>query len=213
MRAGTTDIGVLNEVFIHDVYASALEGVEPGDVVCDVGANFGAFTVAAAMGGTRVIAIEPLPGNVAALRRNLELNRLTDSVEVIEAAVTGSSGVATLHYTDRDTSAATLRGELRAHWDGSEPVRAVPVRALSLADVYAQARISHCALLKMDCEGSEREILLNVPEAALRATRSVVTEVHDPRDLDPILDRLQSAGFTTTVAAENNVVLARRSLP
>jgi FkbM family methyltransferase len=66
-----------------------------GETFYDVGANVGFFTLIAARlvdpGGT-VVAFEPLPENVAQLRRNVELNSFRHVV-VVPAAVGGESGM------------------------------------------------------------------------------------------------------------------------
>jgi len=53
------------------VYGDREDGVHPGDVVFDCGANIGVYTrVALAAGAKLVVAIEPAPENVECLRRN-----------------------------------------------------------------------------------------------------------------------------------------------
>jgi FkbM family methyltransferase len=63
--------------------------IEPGSTVFDLGAHSGYFTLLAArlVGPKgRVIAAEPLPANLAALRRHVEANRLTN-VTVVDRAI------------------------------------------------------------------------------------------------------------------------------
>src|SRR4051812_16333710 len=56
------------------------EYLKPGQVLYDVGANVGAYTLVAAIAvpEARVLAFEPAPANFAALSGNLELNDVTD---------------------------------------------------------------------------------------------------------------------------------------
>lgn len=68
--------------------------LEPGDVVFDVGANVGWFTLvldALAPPGVDLFAFEPHPGNAALLAENVRRNR-ADSVTVVQAAVSESPG-------------------------------------------------------------------------------------------------------------------------
>ncbi len=65
-----------------------------GDVVYDVGANVGFFTVLAArLVGTEghVVAFEPVPDNAAAVRHNVALNKMTQ-VTVLQQAVSDDVG-------------------------------------------------------------------------------------------------------------------------
>ncbi|CAD7927119.1 unnamed protein product [Amoebophrya sp. A25] len=58
------------------------------DAIVDVGANIGAVTVYFANRGFQVLAIEPLPGNLAYLRASVSANRLDHFVTIVPHAVT-----------------------------------------------------------------------------------------------------------------------------
>jgi FkbM family methyltransferase len=65
-----TDLRFVLAEQIRDIYSSDGVTVRPGDVVLDCGANVGTFTKKALSKGARlVVAIEPSPANVAALKR------------------------------------------------------------------------------------------------------------------------------------------------
>jgi len=73
--------------------------IRPGDVVYDLGAHAGYFSlVAAVLTGPegRVISFEPLPQNVAFLRRHLDLNEIRNCT-VVEAAVASYEGTGRFH--------------------------------------------------------------------------------------------------------------------
>ncbi|HWZ58637.1 MAG TPA: FkbM family methyltransferase, partial [Gemmatimonadaceae bacterium] len=77
----------------QDVFART---VRPGDVVYDLGANVGFYTLLAARlaGPTgRVVAFEPVPRNLGYLRRHIALNQC-ENVTVVAAAVSDRSGTA-----------------------------------------------------------------------------------------------------------------------
>jgi FkbM family methyltransferase len=67
----------------------------PGGTVLDIGANMGVITIGLLRQGwmRRAIAIEPEPGNVALLRRNVTQNGLGDRVICVPCAVSDSPGV------------------------------------------------------------------------------------------------------------------------
>src|SRR5688572_2023380 len=54
--------------------------MKPGDVLFDVGANMGQYSLLAAQRGVRVHAFEPEAQNFALLVRNIIVNNLTDPV-------------------------------------------------------------------------------------------------------------------------------------
>src|SRR5439155_3386203 len=78
-----------------EVLADFTRHVPPHGVVWDVGANVGLYTLGAAQAVGRrglVVAFEPVPENLAFLRRHIELNALTQ-VMVVPAAVSDVEGV------------------------------------------------------------------------------------------------------------------------
>lgn len=71
------------------------QSIQPGDVVFDVGAHVGYYTLLAAIHTGpkgKVYAFEPVPRNLAFLRKHLALNRIGNA-EVVEAAVSSAAGL------------------------------------------------------------------------------------------------------------------------
>jgi FkbM family methyltransferase len=135
--------------------------VVPGDVVYDVGAHVGFYTLLAAQCvGPRgqVVAFEPELRNLGYLRRHLELNRVTN-VEVVEAAVAAASG-----WGNFRPGLSPSMGRL-----ASAGATRVPTVAL---DVLVDEGLPAPGVVKMDIEGGEAEALLGA--------RRVLT-AHHPR--------------------------------
>lgn len=86
----------------HDRAASALmrSYIKAGSLVCDVGASVGLHTVPLALAvrsvGGMVVAFEPVRGNVAYLRKNVDGNALGALVEVRAMAFGGAPGRGTM---------------------------------------------------------------------------------------------------------------------
>ncbi|MEW6734701.1 MAG: FkbM family methyltransferase [Acidobacteriota bacterium] len=81
------------------------EQVKPGAICLDVGANVGVYVLQFAYWSRphgRVIAFEPNPGALKVLRKHIELNDLTERVEVVPAAVAALAGEATMYAADSD---------------------------------------------------------------------------------------------------------------
>ena len=138
--------------------------IRPGDVVYDLGANVGFYTLLAAKlaGPTgRVVAFEPVPRNLGYLRRHLALNHCED-VTVVAAAVSDRSGTARF----RDGPAHTV-GTLATD-GGSEGVYVVDVVAL---DNYTGAPAPR--VIKIDVEGAEADVLRGA-HRVLRTVRPIV---------------------------------------
>ncbi len=131
--------------------------LRPGMTMADVGANLGFFALSAArfVGPEgRVIAFEPVPGNLRYLRRNLALNPGLANLLVEPLAVSDQEGETTIHLGWHEGNASLLVGARSTTEDTA------PVRTTSL-DEYAAARdVPRIDLVKMDIEGAERNALL-----------------------------------------------------
>ena len=78
------------------IYGTAEWGVQPGDVVLDVGAYVGTWTRdALAKGAKLVVAIEPTPASVECLRRNLAAEIAAGKVIVYPNGIWDSVGALT----------------------------------------------------------------------------------------------------------------------
>src|SRR5262249_35898753 len=79
------------------VFAAIKPRIRTGDVVLDVGANIGVFSLVMArwVGETgRVFAFEPAPESLLGLRRHIELNEVSGRIEAIGCAVSDTVGEA-----------------------------------------------------------------------------------------------------------------------
>jgi len=143
---------------IHDVYGIEGIGFAPGDVVVDVGGNQGIVSVYIAKKhpGVRIFLYEPVPESLDLCRRNIEANGATN-VTVIAKAVTADGRPLTL-AARRD-----FLGGASAHYDGARVAGPGHVQytaeSVTLDQLFETHGITRCKLLKIDCEGSEHEIL------------------------------------------------------
>lgn len=192
-RDGTADWTVLREVWDEGVYVRHPAELH-GKRVLDLGANIGAFTVLAAKAGARrVVAVEPEPGNLVALRRHVHVNDV--DVDVVEAVVnrygearyiTGVDGTA-------HTSAAACDGPL---------VRGVT--ASSLVSAFGPFD-----LVKIDVEGDEWGVLFDLLANAMSGVGAIVAEIHGPGMCEHLADRaeLVMVEFDTSTRHEVEVGL------
>ncbi len=127
----------------------------PGDVVLDVGAHIGLF---AAYVGLRypdvlVHAFEPFPDNFELLRENVERNRVSN-VRIYPFAISGDGRLLKMATNPENSGGATCHSLTLT----DRPADMIP--SATLDAVFDALDIERCKLLKIDCEGSEYEILL-----------------------------------------------------
>lgn len=173
IRPGTLDGSVIIEVWINRVYSPPDFEIGKDDIVVDIGAHIGVFSVFAATSSTagKVFALEPFPPNYELLQKNISLNCLRNVVS-IRKAIAGEPGKRRLFVSPVNTGAHSLQ-------PGYLGLESIEVEAISLRDLIDEHRIDKIDYLKIDCEGSEYEILLNCPEDLLKKCRRISLEYHD----------------------------------
>jgi FkbM family methyltransferase len=131
--------------------------VKPGDVVYDLGANIGYFTIMLSRlvgDAGKVYAFEPMPDNVETLRHNLALNKIAN-VEVFERAVASAAGTAELILSPWSAAhSLNLDGASKQNNRGEEDGVLV-VETVALDDLVGTGEIRAPDFVKLDVEGAE----------------------------------------------------------
>jgi FkbM family methyltransferase len=128
-------------------FQRSLELARPGNVVFDVGANVGVWSLLAAKRGARVHAFEPVPALVERLRRHAQLNGLDI---VINACAIGAQNGAMPFFEVRQGNSGASSFVRRG---GSDIRIEVPVMTL---DTYIErGQTDRVDLMKVDVEGAE----------------------------------------------------------
>lgn len=169
--------------------------VRPGDVVYDLGANVGYFTLLfseLAGGDGRVVAYEPLPRNLEFLRRHLALNRRTN-VEVVAAAVGAAAG--TMRFADQ---AGACQGRLDPHGRLQVEVTTLDREVFDLGRPAPNA-------LKLDVEGGEAHVLDGAAEILARFRPAVWIETHGWQAHQECRERLRRHAYGIEQARDSGV--------
>jgi FkbM family methyltransferase len=158
----TADVSVVPTLISQEFEAFELDLFEqflrPGMRVMDIGANIGIYTVIAGKrvgSHGRVYAFEPVPENLAFLRRNVELNGLRN-VETIPAAVGHQHGWTRMLLSPKDigTHSVAVRGETDIDTISMSEERYLDV-PLTRVDRFALDHSVQPDVIKMDIEGYE----------------------------------------------------------
>jgi FkbM family methyltransferase len=163
----------ITEVYEPDVWRHLMQCVQPGDVVADVGAYVGLYTLALSQRvrpGGKVMAFEPDPTSFEGLSRHVALNGVVDTVELCQAVV-GCEDGSVAFAAGRGSESHVAAG------DGgfAEPLM---VRVVRLDSVLRDERLD---VLKIDVEGYEELVLQGARELLsdpLRKPRAIYIEVH-----------------------------------
>ena len=189
----------------------------PGDVLYDVGANVGAYSLLAyrhAGGDCQVYAFEPSFSTYAGLAQNVILNDAAGIVIPLNVALADKTGFAPLSFSSLRAGGAMHSFGTRAA--GGQPWQ--PVLAFRLDDLAVEFALRPPTHLKLDVDGAELPTLRGA-EQTLRAAslRTVLVEITEGQlEARSILELLAQADFTESSrhhharSGVTNVILDRR---
>ena len=176
------DVITLFLVFVREDYGE----VEPNNVVIDIGANIGVFSLYAAYNGARqVYAYEPNTEFYECLLRNISENKLEDVIIPYKLAVSGVDGD-TVKFPVKPSQCNAILTD-----DDGEDFELV--KTTTLEKILSTNSVSVVDLLKLDCEGAEYDILFTSNDAVLEKIRAIRLEYH--RGWDNIVSFLMKHGF------------------
>ena len=135
-----------------EIYGDAIDGVRPGDIVLDCGADIGVDTRTALFRGARlVVAIEPAPASVEALRRTFQREIAEGRVIVYPKGVWDRVDTLDLEVSN----AGTMSGSSFVTHDERRPGKVkVPLTTIDL--LVEDLHLPRVDFIKMDIEGAEK---------------------------------------------------------
>lgn len=230
--------GTLHEIWDDKLYFQEGVSIVPGDIVFDVGANIGVFTLCAAKQGAHVYAFEPIPPTFELLQHNIHLHDFDSIAHPRNIGLSDRAETRIMfHYPalsvcDSWTVQDSWFELMAENWENTldilktadpdqyeaihslgsssqqqaavreviEKISASPVpiecKFDTLSGVIAQENIQSIALLKLDAEFVDWEILKGVKAEDWNRIRQVAMEVHAQNDLAPISKFLSERGFS-----------------
>jgi FkbM family methyltransferase len=162
----------------YKVLESKLEFL-PGDVILDVGACEGMFSIMLAklFPQTRIIALEPVPRTFYHMLRNIGLNGCSN-IEAYNVGLGAEIGKTTMFVGLKgDSGGSSAVMTFNPEWHEK-----VDVEIIGMDDAFELYGIDRVKLLKMDVEGMEYDILYNA--SVLGKVDYFTGEVHINARLD-----------------------------
>jgi FkbM family methyltransferase len=194
-RRETRDWDVIHELFFAGSYRRAFQYLrKQSDTpsVLDIGGNIGLFSLLAASfhAKARVISFEPGPPNYNLFEINLLANpSLKDRIELRKKAVGGIARLTEWFFDQENPGGSGLFSKEGPRY---------PVEIVSFANLI-RSMPEPAALVKIDIEGAEYEILRNTPAETWQRIRAISLELHDDPEQkmsqSEFLGRLESYGF------------------
>lgn len=195
LRKGKTDRITFREIFIRKEYHIDFPSdFKPGFIV-DAGANIGLTTVVFAnrFPDAKIISIEPDDDNFRLLQRNTSRYRL---VTPIRAAIWKSEEMVSI-----EDHGFGERGFMISQANGDDVLQATTVDTL-----MKKFNVALIDILKMDIEGSEREVFSGNFHQWLPNIRCLIIELHDrmkPGCSKAVLGAINQYNFSLEVRGDN----------
>ena len=137
-----------------------IENISSGDVVIDVGANIGDYTLIACkkVGDSgKVLSFEPLPETFSILKRNIQLNKITNC-QHFQKAVGEKPGIANLYKSNASGTMAHLDSSL----NGKDLIKKDETDVITIDAMLKSYDIENVNMMKIDVEGFEHEVILGL---------------------------------------------------
>ena len=166
--------------------------VMTGDVLWDIGANVGAYSILAAKlcPGARVVSFEPFIPNFAHLWENIVLNEVTANVVPVCAGLSDQTAPTALSIKDPRAGSA---GHQVGQMDGKLSQAVIAIRG---DDLRTHLGLASPTLLKLDIDGLEVAAVEGLRET-LRTPglREVMIEIEQGKSEGPVQTLCEAAGF------------------
>jgi len=177
------DVVVLFQVFCERVYPT-----DRNTVVVDIGANIGLFSLYAAFSGAaKVYAFEPNREAYHYMLENIRRNDLGKIIVPYHYAVTSKS-----NDVVKIPKGASPQNRIAYEKVSNDEYESV--NTICLNDIVSNNSISRVHLLKMDCEGSEYDILASISDSTFSKIDRIIVEYHDGK-VGEIDEDLKQHGF------------------
>jgi FkbM family methyltransferase len=144
--------------------------LKPGEVFFDIGANVGlhSYYVHQAVPQARITAFEPLPGNAAYIKETIAVNQFK-SIALEQTAVGAHTGQVSFNL-----SIDNSMGKISASETGT-------VVQITTLDDYMKTGVPVPAVIKIDVEGAEADVLKGAAETIAAEQPVLVIELHSPQ--------------------------------
>ncbi len=182
--------------------------VKPGDVILDVGANFGFYTVCLAkeLGPlSKVHAFEPNRQTFGRLNRHVQINRLPN-VHTYPIGLSDRRGALAIRSEAHNTGGAYLV-------QPNGPVGAQQLAAVTTLDLFVkERRLDRIDFVKVDIEGHEYRFLKGARETLMRFLPAMMMELspcHLSRaghSIQDVMDELAAIGYREFYLREGDVI-------
>jgi FkbM family methyltransferase len=177
-----------------------INSFQDGEVLWDIGANIGLYSLYAAAKGHTVVAFEPSPSNYYLLSRNSEVNRLDKKIAAYCIAFSDRTALDTFFMANTECGGALNSFGQSIDWQGQEftPTLSQAMLGFTVDDFIKYFNPPFPQHIKVDVDGIEDKIVKGAQATlADKRLRSVSIELDTEKEeySKKVRDSFERAGF------------------
>lgn len=178
-----------------------IETFHDADLLWDIGANVGVYSLYAALKGNSVLAFEPSPGNFYLLSQNIGINSLSDKIAAYCIAFDDSTKLETFYMANAEIGGALSSFGEAIDWQG-KPFKASLKQAMvgfCIDDFVERFQPKFPNHIKIDVDGNENRIIDGAKKTLLdKRLKSVLVELNTEREdyCSEVLNIFNESGFS-----------------
>jgi len=176
------------EIWRQNIYTKHYQ-IKDRDIIIDIGANIGVFSIFVAKSAmeVKVFSYEPTPEVFKRLLKNIKINNLENFIFPFQLGVAGNNGEKILFIHPKGSTSNTLYRDYLSVCKNNS----LPIRTVTLEDIFRNNNLNYCDFLKIDAEGAEYEILFHTSPEYLRKIKNIALEYHQGhREIIKFLEKL-----------------------
>jgi FkbM family methyltransferase len=170
-----------------------LSGLANGGSVLDIGAYLGTHSVGVVDSARKVVSVEANGDIIPILRENCD--RLGNGkIDVVHAGVGSKGGVMWMSKLDRMSAGNYGHGQLHAVPLAGREGESV-VAMVTIDELVGRYRLHDCAIIKIDVEGMEKDVLVGATETLRTQKPFILAEMNCLEEGVPAYQFMKSLGY------------------
>ena len=194
IRVNSTDLMQLTTIWVVREYDLPGFDIKNDDTIIDIGGHIGLFTLFCKQfsNAGKIFCYEPFIDNYKIFLDNVKMNNLNNVISS-NMAVSKIDGNVPIYLSDDESGHSMLEKNSNS----------IQVESISLKKIFDMNDIQKCNLLKLDCEGSEYEIIESLPNDYFEKIDKIIIEYHFagkyPVLFKNLIKKLEAIPFTIEI--------------